>query len=79
MGKSLALLFAIAPAIGMSCSTAEAWDNRGHGAYRNGWGRCVSNYGGSSGCPYGYHLGCRLGRPRLLCKLRLSLLFGLKC
>jgi hypothetical protein len=35
----------------------RVWDNCGHGYHRNYWGRCVSNYGRTSGCPYGYHLG----------------------
>ena len=38
-------------------SNALTWDNRGHGAHRNYAGICVSNYGPTSGCPYGYHLG----------------------
>jgi hypothetical protein len=38
-------------------SSAFAWDNCGHGFHRNFSGFCVSNYGHSSGCPYGYHLG----------------------
>ncbi len=37
--------------------SALAWDNCGHGLHRNFAGYCVSNYGHSSGCPYGYHLG----------------------
>ena len=38
------------------------WDNCGHGYHRNYRGRCVSNYGRSSGCPYGMHLGWHVHR-----------------
>jgi len=40
----------------------RVWDNCGHGFHRNYWGRCVSNYGRSSGCPYGMHLGWNVHR-----------------
>jgi hypothetical protein len=57
MQKVLGLFF-VAAAMTASVSTnALAWDNCGHGAHRNYAGYCVSNYGRSSGCPYGYHLG----------------------
>jgi hypothetical protein len=57
MKKSLALLSASALAATLLSSSAFAWDNCGHGFHRNYSGYCVSNYGRSSGCPYGYHLG----------------------
>jgi hypothetical protein len=57
MRKFLGLLSATA-VLGASLSTnALAWDNCGHGFHRNYSGVCVSNYGRSSGCPSGYHLG----------------------
>ena len=40
----------------------RVWDNCGHGAHRNYWGRCVSNYGRTSGCPYGMHRGWNVNR-----------------
>lgn len=57
MNKLIGLLSASAIALAALASTAQAWDNCGHGLHRNYWGRCVSNYGRSSGCPYGYHMG----------------------
>jgi hypothetical protein len=51
-------LFSAAAVLAASLSTsALAWDNCGHGFHRNYSGVCVSNYGRSSGCPAGYHLG----------------------
>jgi len=41
---------------------ALVWENCGHGYHRNYSGRCVSNYGRTSGCPYGYHLGWNVRR-----------------
>jgi hypothetical protein len=38
------------------------WGNCGHGYHRNYRGRCVSNYGRTSGCPYGMHLGWNVHR-----------------
>jgi hypothetical protein len=57
MGKLLCLVAASAMAAAMLSTNAEAWDNCGHGFHRNYLGYCVSNYGRSSGCPWGYHLG----------------------
>jgi hypothetical protein len=65
MIKLFSLLSAVALAASLLCTGAEAWDNCGHGFHRNGWGHCVSNYGPTSGCPYGFHLGwnTRICRP----------------
>jgi hypothetical protein len=57
MRKLLVFLSASAMAATLLGSSAQAWDNCGHGAHRNFAGYCVSNYGPSSGCPYGYHMG----------------------
>jgi hypothetical protein len=57
MRKMLGMLFASAIAATSLCTAAEAWDNCGHGAHRNYAGVCVSNYGPTSGCAYGYHMG----------------------
>jgi hypothetical protein len=57
MGKLLCFVAASAMAAAMLSTNAEAWDNCGHGFHRNYLGYCVSNYGRSSGCPWGYHLG----------------------
>jgi hypothetical protein len=57
MRKLLCLVAASAVAAAMLSSNAQAWDNCGHGFHRNYVGYCVSNYGRSSGCPWGYHLG----------------------
>jgi hypothetical protein len=57
MMKTIGLLLASA-AVGVTlCTSAFAWDNCGRGYHRNYSGYCVSNYGRTSGCPYGYHLG----------------------
>jgi hypothetical protein len=57
MRKVFGLLSASAIIATVLCTGAQAWDNCGHGRHRNGAGYCVSNYGRSSGCPYGYHMG----------------------
>jgi hypothetical protein len=57
MRKMLALLAASAMLAGAFSTNALAWDDCGHGLHRNYYGVCVSNYGRSSGCPWGYHLG----------------------
>jgi hypothetical protein len=60
--RKLGLLSAAALVAALISTTAQAWDNCGHGYHRNSWGRCVSNYGRTSGCPYGYHLGWNVHR-----------------
>ncbi len=62
MRKLFGLLFTSTLAAGLLCTSAQAWDNCGHGYHRNYWGHCVSNYGRSSGCPRGYHLGWNVQR-----------------
>jgi hypothetical protein len=62
MRKLFILLSGSAMAIVLLCTSAHAWENCGHGYHRNYDGRCVSNYGRSSGCPYGYHLGWNVRR-----------------
>jgi hypothetical protein len=62
MKKSLGLLLAVASLVTVLSTSAQAWDNCGHGLHRNYWGRCVSNWGRTSGCPYGYHLGWNVHR-----------------
>ncbi len=62
MIKLLGLLSAVTMAVALLCTNAEAWDNCGHGAHRNYEGYCVSNYGWTSGCPRGYHLGWNVHR-----------------
>jgi hypothetical protein len=57
MRKVLGLLSASAMIATLVSTNALAWDNCGHGFHRNGNGVCVSNYGPTSGCPRGYHLG----------------------
>jgi hypothetical protein len=57
MRKQLVLLSASALAAALLCSSAQAWENCGHGFHRNYAGYCVSNYGPTSSCPYGFHLG----------------------
>jgi hypothetical protein len=57
MLKLIGLLSVSAMVVTLLSSSAQAWDNCGHGAHRNYAGYCVSNYGPTSGCPYGYHLG----------------------
>jgi hypothetical protein len=57
MSKLIVLLSASAILAAALATSAQAWDNCGHGLHRNGWGHCVSNYGRTSGCPYGYHMG----------------------
>ena len=57
MNKLIGLLSASAILAAALATSAQAWDNCGHGLHRNGWGHCVSNYGRTSGCPYGYHMG----------------------
>jgi hypothetical protein len=57
MQKLFSLFAAIGLMTALLSSSAMAWDNCGHGLHRNFSGICVSNYGRSSGCPYGYHLG----------------------
>jgi hypothetical protein len=57
MRKQLALLSASAMMVAFLSTGAQAWENCGHGFHRNYSGYCVSNYGSTSGCPYGYHLG----------------------
>ena len=57
MRKTLGLLSASALLATLYATDALAWDNCGHGAHRNFAGVCVSNYGRSSGCLYGYHMG----------------------
>jgi len=57
MQKLLTLFAASAMAATLLSSSAMAWDNCGHGFHRNYAGYCVSNYGRTSGCAYGYHLG----------------------
>jgi hypothetical protein len=57
MRKMLALLAASAMLAGVFSTNALAWDDCGHGLHRNYYGVCVSNYGRTSGCPWGYHLG----------------------
>jgi hypothetical protein len=57
MRKLLGLVAVSAVAVAMLSTNALAWDNCGHGFHRNYVGYCVSNYGRTSGCPWGYHLG----------------------
>jgi hypothetical protein len=57
MCKLIGALSAVAIAAALLTTNAQAWDHCGHGAHRTLSGYCVSNYGGRSGCPYGYHLG----------------------
>jgi len=62
MRKPFGLLSASAMVAAVFSSSAQAWDSCGHGAHRNYAGVCVSNYGPTSGCPYGYHLGWNVRR-----------------
>jgi hypothetical protein len=62
MIKIFGLISAVAMAVAMFAGNAEAWDNCGHGYHRNYSGYCVSNYGPSSGCPRGFHLGWNVER-----------------
>jgi len=57
MRKTLGMLFALAIAATFFCTAAQAWDSCGRGLHRNFAGVCVSNFGPTSGCPYGYHMG----------------------
>jgi hypothetical protein len=57
MTKLIGLLSASAILATSLATSASAWDHCGHGSHRNGWGHCVSNYGRTSSCPAGYHLG----------------------
>jgi hypothetical protein len=57
MRQQLALLSTSAMVAALLCTSAQAWENCGHGFHRNYGGICVSNYGRTSGCPHGYHLG----------------------
>jgi hypothetical protein len=57
MRKLFGLLAASGMAVALLSTSAQAWDNCGHGFHRNYNNHCVSNYGRTSGCPYGYHLG----------------------
>jgi hypothetical protein len=57
MRKLLSVCSVAAMAVALLSTSALAWDNCGHGFHRNYSGYCVSNYGRTSGCPYGYHLG----------------------
>jgi hypothetical protein len=61
MTKLFGLLSVVAIGVALLSTSAQAWDNCGHGYHRYG-GRCVSNYGSTSGCPYGYHLGWNVHR-----------------
>jgi hypothetical protein len=56
MRKLLGLVSASAMVAALLSTNAHAWDNCGHG-YHRAYGYCVSNYGPTSSCPYGYHLG----------------------
>jgi hypothetical protein len=63
MSKLSGLLFAAATSVVVVTSlssNALAWDHCGFGFHRNGWNHCVPNWGRTSGCPYGYHLGWRI-------------------
>jgi hypothetical protein len=62
MIKLLGLFSALVMTGSVLCTSAQAWDNCGHGLHRNYWGHCVSNYGPSSSCPRGYHLGWNVRR-----------------
>jgi hypothetical protein len=62
MRKLLGLISATAMLAVLFSTNALAWGNCGHGRHRNPDGVCVSNYGRSSGCPYGYHLGWNVHR-----------------
>jgi hypothetical protein len=62
MTKLLRLLFATASLVAVLGTSAQAWDNSGHGYHRNVWGRCHSNYGPNSGCRPGYHVGWNVYR-----------------
>jgi hypothetical protein len=57
MRKLLSVCSVAAMAVALLSTSALAWDNCGRGFHRNYSGYCVSNYGRTSGCPYGYHLG----------------------
>jgi hypothetical protein len=57
MRKLLSLCSVAATALALLSTSALAWDNCGHGFHRNYSGYCVSNYGRTSGCPWGYHMG----------------------
>jgi hypothetical protein len=57
MRKLFGLFSASAMVGALLCTNALAWENCGHGYHRNYAGYCVSNYGRTSGCPYGSHLG----------------------
>jgi hypothetical protein len=54
MRKVLGMLFASAV---VATFLGTPGDNCGHGWHRNYAGVCVSNYGPTSGCPYGFHMG----------------------
>ena len=62
MIKRLSVVAAALMALSLIGGSAEAWDNCGHGFHRNYWGTCVSNYGPTSSCPPGYHLGWNVRR-----------------
>jgi hypothetical protein len=57
MRKLLCLCSVAALALALLSTSALAWDSCGHGFHRNSYGYCVSNYGRTSGRPWGYHLG----------------------
>jgi hypothetical protein len=57
MIKLVVRAFAAVSLLAVLGTSAQAWDNCGHGYHRNIWGRCHSNYGPHSGCRPGYHVG----------------------
>jgi hypothetical protein len=62
MTKLLGLLFATTGLFALLATSAQAWDNCGHGYHRDWRGRCHSNYGPNSGCPAGFHVGWNVYR-----------------
>jgi hypothetical protein len=57
MRKLFGLCSVTAIAVALLSTNAIAWGDCGHALHRNSYGYCVSNYGRTSGCPWGYHLG----------------------
>jgi hypothetical protein len=57
MRKLFTLISVPAMVAALLCNSAQAWDNCGHGYHRDWRGLCQSNYGPTSGCRPGYHIG----------------------
>jgi hypothetical protein len=62
MIKQLGVLLSAASLVAMLVTSAQAWDNCGHGMHRDWRGRCHSNYGPNSGCRPGFHVGWNVYR-----------------